>query len=82
MLRKRDLIMEKLLDLLNRTKPEVDFVNNKRLVDDGLLDSLDIVSIIMAIEKEYDIVINPDDIDPDNFQSAESVYDMINKELS
>lgn len=74
--------MERLLELLKSAKPEVDFVNNKRLVDNGLLDSLDIVSIIMAIEKEYDIVINPDDIDPDNFQSAESIYDMINNVLS
>ena len=74
--------MERLLELLKSAKPEVDFVNNKRLVDNGLLDSLDIVSIIMAIEKEYDIVINPDDIDPDNFQSAESIYNMINNVLN
>ena len=71
--------MEKLLELLKRVKPEVDFVNNFSLVDDGILDSIDIVSIITEIETEYSIEIDPDDIDPDNFQSAATIFEMIEK---
>lgn len=69
--------MEKLLEALKRIKPNVDWINCKTLVDDGMLDSIDIISIITEIEKEYSIKISPDDIDPDNFQSVASIYRMI-----
>ena len=38
--------MEKLLEILNELHPEVDFENNESLIDDGILDSLDIVSLV------------------------------------
>ena len=71
--------MEKLLAILKQINAEIDFENEKDLVDSGVLDSLTIVEIITAIEDKYGVTINPDDIDPDNFQSAETILDMINK---
>lgn len=71
--------MEKLLALLKQINAEIDFENEKELVNSGALDSLVIVEIITAIEDKYGITINPDDIDPDNFQSAEAIFDMINR---
>lgn len=71
--------MEKLLTILNRVKPEVDFTSTIDLVDDGVLDSIDIVSIITEIESVFGIEINPDEIDPDNFQSASAMLKMIEK---
>lgn len=71
--------MDKLLEILKRVKPEVDFTERVDLVDEGILDSLDIVSIITEIETEYSIEIDPDEIDPDNFQSASAMLDMIKK---
>ena len=71
--------MDKLLELLKRVKPEVDFAQSSSLVDDGILDSIDIVSIITEIESEYSIEIDPDEIDPDNFQSAAAILEMIEK---
>ena len=49
------------------------------MIDEGILDSLDIVSIISEIEKAYFIEIDPDEIDPDNFQSISSMFAMIEK---
>lgn len=72
-------MMENLLDILKKIKPDVDFANSDNLVDEGILDSLDIVTVIAAIEAEYNIEINPDDIDPDNFQSVHSMYHLIEK---
>ncbi len=69
--------MDKLLELLKRVDPEVDFENAVDLVDEGILDSIDIVTIITEIEEEYGIEIDPDDIDPDNFQSASSILKMV-----
>ncbi len=71
--------MEQLLELLKEVKSDIDFEKEKGLVDEGLLDSLEIVTIIASIEEKFGIEINPDDIDPDNFQSAEKMWGMIEK---
>ncbi len=41
--------MEKLLALLSDIRPDVDFANETKLIDDGLLDSLNIMEIVMEI---------------------------------
>lgn len=69
--------MEELVKILKNIKPEVDFENCKELVDKGLLDSLEIVEIISSIEKTFLIKIDPNEIDPDNFESVESMWEMI-----
>lgn len=71
--------MEQLLELLKAVKSDIDFEKETGLVDEGLLDSLEIVTIIDSIEEKFGIEINPDDIDPDNFQSAEAMWEMIEK---
>ncbi len=68
--------MEELLKQLQELKPAVDFTSDS-LVDSEELDSLDIVDIISMIEANYDIEIEPDQIDPDNFQSVEAMWRMI-----
>lgn len=69
--------MEQLLELLKEVKSDIDFEKETDLVDEGLLDSLEIVTIIASIEEKFGIEIDPDDIDPDNFQSAEAMWEMI-----
>jgi len=69
--------MEKLLTILKSIKPEIDFTSADKLVDDGVLDSLEIVNIITEIEDNYNIEVDPNQIDPDNFQSAKTIWNMI-----
>lgn len=71
--------MEKLLEILKRVKSEVNFMESHNLVDEGILDSIDIVTIISEIETEYSIEIDPEEIDPDNFQSVLTMVEMIEK---
>ena len=71
--------MNELLELLKRVKPGVDFENNKSLIDDEILDSFDIVSIVAAINDEFDIEITAKDILPENFSSLENMYNLILK---
>ena len=71
--------MEKLLKILKRVEPEVDFIENNNLIDKGILDSIDIVTIISEIEMEYLIEFDPEEIDPDNFQSVLTMLEMIEK---
>lgn len=71
--------MEELLKVLNKVKPGVDYENNKNLIDDEILDSFDIVTLVAAIDEEFDIQITAKDILPENFNSAEAMYKLIQK---
>lgn len=75
----RGVTMEKLLALLSDIRPDVDFANETKLIDDGLLDSLNIMEIVMEIGEEFDVELSPADIIPANFNSAKSMYEMIQR---
>lgn len=69
--------MEELLKLLSNVRPDVDFSTETELVDDGILDSMDIVSIISEIDDVFDVQIRITELDPDNFNSAENLWELI-----
>lgn len=71
--------MEELMDILKDIKPDVDFENEANLIEDGLLDSFDIVALISAIDDEFDVKITVKDVIPENFASAETIYALIQK---
>lgn len=69
--------MEKLLEILSDLHPEVDFTVNKELIDDGILDSLDIVTIVTEIDSEFGVTIPAEEIIPENFNSAKALMALI-----
>ena len=69
--------MEALLKILTNLHPEVDFETSTDLVDGKIIDSFDIVSIISEINDEFDVVIPAEEIVPDNFNSAQALYELI-----
>ena len=71
--------MEELLEILKEAKPEVDFEKETALIDNSVLDSFDIVQLISQLNDAFDIEITPADIIPENFNSAESLWAMIQK---
>ncbi len=71
--------MEKLIELLEGIKSGVDFRNEKKLVEDGLLDSFDIVEIIAAIDDEFDVEIPVMEVQPEAFNDVESLYALIER---
>ncbi len=71
--------MEKLLEILKGIHPEVDFESNEELIDDGILDSLDIVTIVTEIDAEFDITIPAEEIIPENFNSAKALMALITR---
>jgi acyl carrier protein len=71
--------MEKLLDILGQIRSDIDYESEKNLVDDGILDSFDIVSIVSELSMEYDIDISIDDMTAENFNSAEAMFEMISR---
>ncbi len=48
------------------------------LVDDGLIDSLELMKIIVALEEAYDVRIDAGEVEPENFNSAEVILVLVN----
>ena len=71
--------MDALLEILTNLHPEVDFETCSTLVDDKIIDSFDIVTIISEINEEYDVVIPAEEIVTDNFNSAQALYQLIQR---
>ena len=71
--------MEKLIEILTELHDDVDFAEEKALIDDGILDSLDIVSLVTEIDSEFGVRIPPEEIVPENFNSAEALWALIEK---
>lgn len=71
--------MEELLGMLNELHPDVDFELCDTLIDDGILDSFDIVSLISEIKYEFDVTVPAEEIIPENFNSAEALFDLITR---
>ncbi len=71
--------MKKLLEILGEIRPDVDFANEKKLIDDGILDSFDIIQVVMALNENYSIDINVEDLEPDNFNTVEAMMELITK---
>ena len=71
--------MEQLLDILREMHPDVDYETEEHLIDDGILDSLDIVSLIAEISDRFDVTVTARDIVPENFNSAKAIAALIER---
>ena len=71
--------MESLLTILAEIRPDVDFEDNKELVDSGELDSFDIVTLVGELCDAYDIEIGADEIVPENFNSVEAIMALVTR---
>lgn len=71
--------MDELLQILSDLHPDVDFETTDNLIDDMILDSFDIVTLISEISEVFDVTISAEHIIPENFNSAEALYQLIQK---
>ena len=71
--------MDELIEILENLHPEVDFDTCTTLIDDKILDSFDIISVISEINEEFDVVIPAEEIIPENFNSAQALYELITR---
>ncbi len=71
--------MKALLEILGELHPEIDFETHKSLIDDKILDSFDIITIIAEINDEYDVAIPAHEITPENFNAASALYELIER---
>ncbi len=71
--------MEKILEILRSIRSDVDFENEKKLIDDGILDSFDIVSIVGELCDAFDITITVEDLEPENFNTVEAINELVER---
>ena len=71
--------MEKLLEILEEIQPDADYENCETLIDDGILDSFAILSIVSELQDEFEITITPSQVIPSNFNSAKALWAMVKK---
>lgn len=71
--------MEKLLEILNEIDDSVDYANETRLIDDHILDSFGVITLVSELEDAFDISIDAAEMVPANFNSAESIWNMVKR---
>ena len=71
--------MNELMEILQELRPDVDFEKETALITDGILDSFDIVALVGELNDAFDIEIKPNNLVPENFNSAKAMWAMIEK---
>ena len=71
--------MEELRTILEEIRPDVDFDVEKELIDGKVLDSFDIIAIVSELNQNYDLRSNVNDLLPENFNSIEAIWELVQK---
>ncbi len=70
---------EQVLNILKNINPSIKEEEN--LIEKGLIDSFEVVNIIMELEEAFDIEIDPDDVIAENFQTVDTIYQLVQKTI-
>ena len=73
--------MPNLSEILKSIRPEVDFTAAQHFIDDGLLDSFDMVTLVATLDKTFGISIDGVEIVPENFQSLQTIEALLKKHV-
>ncbi len=70
---------ERIEALLKEVFPEIDFNSSNRLVDDGILDSISIITLVSELSMEFNITFDIDEITPENLNSLDAIVDTVKR---
>jgi len=70
---------EEIIKILAEIRPEFDFTEDLNFIEQGMLDSFDIVSLVDSLDEKYNISISGLDIIPENFSSVEAIIRTLEK---
>ena len=76
---KRKIAMEELIEILMDIDPDIEYETHKTLMDDGILTSFELVSLVSQIADTFGVRIPPEQIIPENFNSAARIYKLIER---
>ena len=70
---------DKIIAILSELRPEFDFTEEKDFIEEGMLDSFDVVSLVSELEDAFDVLIDGTEILPENFSTVDSIEALVNK---
>ena len=70
---------KKIVDFLTEIRPEFDFAASSNFIEEGMLDSFDIVSLVASLDEEFGISIDGTEIIPENFSNVDSIFQLLIK---
>lgn len=70
---------ERILEILGDALPQIDFLSSDSLVDDGILDSLSIVTLVSELSLEYGIIFDLAELTPENLNSIDAIVETVQK---
>lgn len=73
---------KQIIEILSEICPGIDFETETALIDDGLIDSLDIVAVVTELMEASDVELGVDDLTPENFNSVEAIEELIESKQS
>ena len=73
---------KQIIEILSEICPGIDFETETALIDDGLIDSLDIVAVVTELMEAFDVDLGVDDLTPENFNSVEAIEELIESKQS
>lgn len=68
---------EKIMAILEDLRPDVDFENETALIEEGILSSMDVVSIVSELVDTFDIMISVEHLIPENFNSVTGIVNLV-----
>lgn len=68
-----------ILEALKRVNEDVDFEGAEDFIEEGLLDSFDIVTLVEELEDEFSIEIRGTDIVPENFVNLDAIAELVQR---
>lgn len=71
--------MERIIEIIKDLKPGVAVDENTRLLDDHILDSLAMISLVAELGDEFDVEISAADIVPENFETPKAILDLMGR---
>ena len=70
---------QKIIDILADLRPEFDFTEDVNFIEEGMLDSFDVVSLVEELEKEFSVKIEGVDVVSSNFATLDSIIALVEK---
>lgn len=70
---------EKIIEILQDIRPEFDFSEEINFIEEGMLDSFDVINLVQTLDDTFGISIDGTDVLPQNFASVDSIEKLLIK---
>ena len=69
----------KIKEVLENIRPEFDFADSDNFLEDGLLDSFDLITLVSSLDQTFGISIEGTEMTPENFQNIDTIEKLVQK---